>query len=319
MFNNCSNPLRWCCIYSRKNKMKKVLVTGCCGFIGSHLCDELVKEFYVIGVDNLSLGSLKNIEHLKKNFEFHEVDILGKEFRTIFQSYKFEAVFHLAANSDISKGDPERDFKDTLSSTLVVLENCRMKGIKDFIFTSSGAIYGESKKILKEDDGPLFPISHYGAAKLSSEAFISAYSSMYDIQAWICRLPNVIGPRMTHGCIYDFKNRLKINPKLLTVKGDGTQTKPYMYVKDTVDAILFIWRNAPDMLNYYNLAGIGQTSVKEIAEIVAGDTDIVYQGGDRGWKGDIPTYNCETSKLGLLGWVPRRTSTAAVKLTMKKL
>ena len=81
-----------CSLFIAEVQMKKVLVTGCCGFIGSHLCDELVKEFYVIGVDNLSLGSLKNIEHLKKNFEFHEVDILGKEFRTIFQSYKFEAV-----------------------------------------------------------------------------------------------------------------------------------------------------------------------------------------------------------------------------------
>ena len=297
--------------------MKKVLITGAAGFIGSHLCDELTKNFHVIGVDNLSLGSLNNIKHLKDNFEFIEIDILHKDFRSIFNKHRFEAVFHLAANSDISKGDPQDDFRNTLSTTLVLLENCHLKGVNQFIFTSSGAIYGEQKKILKEDDGPLLPISHYGAAKLSSEAFISSYSFMYDIQSWILRFPNVIGPRMTHGCIYDFKNRLKINPKLLTVKGDGNQTKPYMYVKDTVNALLFAWGNAKDKVNYFNLAGIGETSVKDIAEMVAGGTPIVYKGGDRGWKGDIPRYFCETSKLGKLGWVCPRSSDEAVKLTIK--
>ena len=194
-----------------------------------------------------------------------------------------------------------------------------MRNIKQFIFTSSGAVYGETHKTLKENDGPLFPISHYGAAKLSSEAFISSYSSMYGIQSWICRLPNVIGERMTHGAIFDFKNRLKVAPNILQVYGDGSQTKPYMYVKDCVDAILFIWKNAKERLNYFNLSGVGQTSVKEIAEMVAGDAQVVYKGGDRGWNGDVPYYNCDVSKLSQLGWVPKRDSLDAVKLTIKKL
>ena len=136
---------------------------------------------------------------------------------------------------------------------------------------------------------------------------------MYDIKAWLCRLPNVVGERMTHGCIHDFKDRLKVAPKILQVFGDGSQTKPYMYVKDCVDAMVFIWQNAKDRINYFNLSGIGQTSVKKIAELVAGDAEIVYQGGDRGWNGDSPYYSCSVDKLKKLGWTPKRNSLEAIK------
>ena len=298
----------------------KILVTGCCGFIGSHVCDRLVKDNQVVGIDNLSLGKKENINHLRSNkrFTFHQVEILDhKAFENVFRIHSIDCIFHLAANSDISKGSPERDFRDTLSTTLVMLDKCHVRGIKQLVFTSSGSIYGETKRECKEDDGPLLPISHYAAAKLSSEAFISSYSSMYGIQAWICRLPNVVGERMTHGCIYDFKSRLKIMPKTLQVYGNGNQTKPYMYVKDCVDAIVFIWKNAKDKVNYFNISGIGQTSVREIAELVAGKADIVYQGGDRGWNGDVPYYHCSIDKLKELGWEPKRTSLEAIKLAIK--
>lgn len=302
---------------------KKVLVTGAAGFIGSHLCERLLKDYRVIGVDNLSLGKKENISHLKGNdFKFYHVEILDpKEFEQVFRIHSFDAIFHLAANSDISNPDPKKDFQNTLSTTLVLLEKCRIRGIKEFIFTSSGAVYGETKKIVKEDDGPLFPISHYGACKLSSEAFISSYSSLYGIQSWICRLPNVIGERVTHGVIFDFIKQLR-NSNELHVLGNGEQSKPYMYVKDCVDAMVFIWQNAKDRINYYNLSGLGETKVKDIAEMVSkalGSEKITYQERDRGWDGDIPYYKCEVSKLGLLGWVPKRTSDDAVKLTIKKL
>jgi len=298
----------------------KILVTGAAGFIGSHLCDRLIKEHQVVGIDNLSLGRKENINHLRssKCFTFHEVDIIShKDFENIFRIHSIDAIFHLAANSDISKGDPEKDFRDTLSTTLVILDKCRVRGIKQLIFPSSGSVYGETKRKLKEDDGPLLPISHYAAAKLSSEAFISAYSAMYNIQSWICRLPNVVGERMTHGAIFDFKNRLKVTSNILQVYGDGNQTKPYMYVKDCVDAMIFIWRNAKERINYFNLSGVGQTSVKEIAQLCAGDAKIIYKGGDRGWNGDVPFYDCDITKLTELGWEPKRTSIEAVKLAIK--
>ena len=94
-------------------------------------------------------------------------------------------------------------------------------------------------------------MSNYGAAKLASEAFISAFSSMYNIQTWIARFPNVVGERFTHGVIYDFIHKLQKNPNVLTVLGDGEQIKPYLYVKDLIGGILFICKNSHEEINIF--------------------------------------------------------------------
>ena len=112
--------------------------------------------------------------------------------------------------------------------------------MKNIVFASSSAIYGDSAALLGEDHGPLFPVSHYGAAKLASEAFISSFVENYGLKAWICRFPNVVGERTTHGILHDFIKKLLKDPYRLEVLGDGNQNKPYLYVKDLVDAILFL-------------------------------------------------------------------------------
>lgn len=302
----------------------KILITGAAGFIGSHLCDVLVKDYKVVGIDNLSLGKRENVKHLltNKNFFFHQCDILDpKEFENIFRVHSIDAIFHLAANSDISNPDPKKDFQNTLSTTLVVLEKCRIRGIKQLVFTSSGSVYGDIRKPAKENYGPLLPISAYAASKLSSEAFISFYSDYYGIQSWILRLPNVIGPRLTHGAVLDFMNKLKMNPGILRVLGNGTQKKSYMYVSDFVEAMLFIWQNSKNQVNIFNLMGNGQTSVKEIAEMTAEKfgkhTEIIYGESDRGWKGDVPYYDCDISKLKKLGWSTQMTSNGAILKTLQ--
>jgi len=297
--------------------MKKILVSGCAGFIASHLAEKLLEEYKVVGIDNLSLGKKENIYHLRSNpnFTFHVCEILNpKELENIFRIHSFDSIFHLAACSDISKGIPLHDLQNTFATTYALLEKCRIRGIKEFLFTSSGAVYGETNEAVKENYGPLLPISHYGAAKLASEAFISSYSSMYGIKSWLLRLPNVVGERMTHGAIFDFKNQIKNGAKELHVLGDGSQTKPYMYVKDLIDAMIFIYKNANEQINYFNIAGKGRTSVKEIAEMFG--VPVNYSGGDRGWVGDSPQYDCDISKLKVLGWVPKRNSIEAVKKTI---
>jgi UDP-glucose 4-epimerase len=305
-----------------------ILITGGAGFIGSHLCDELIEQSHsVIAVDNLILGREENIAHLlvHPNFKFIKGDILDTEFfDTVFAENKIDIVFHMAANSDIRKGgqNPLVDYQLTFMTTFNVLQCMKKYNVKQLIFASTSAIYGETTDLLSEDYGPLLPVSNYGANKLASEAYISAFSANYDIQTWITRFPNVVGERFTHGVIYDFVKKLKINPKKLEVLGNGEQYKPYMYVKDLVSGIIYVWKNSRERLNIYNLGVESRTKVKEIAQMVIeelkSDANIVYTGGDRGWIGDVPEFKYDLSKIHKLGWYAQYASDEAVRISVKK-
>jgi UDP-glucose 4-epimerase len=134
----------------------------------------------------------------------------------------------------------------------------------------------------------------------------------------------VVGERATHGVIYDFLRKLEKNPAELEVLGDGNQTKPYLYVADLIDAILLAWEKSTAPLAVYHAAGIGSTSVREIAEIVVAaagnqNTRICYTGGDRGWPGDVPKFRYDISRLQALGWRPNRHSTEAVRFAVDRI
>jgi UDP-glucose 4-epimerase len=305
-----------------------ILVTGGAGFIGSHLCDALYKRgHHITVVDNLVLGRKENIAHLfnKKDFLFIEEDLLHKEaMRLIFKVGNFDMVYHLAANSDIQKGgeNPMVDYNLTFNTTFNVLQLMNEFGIKKLFFASTSAIYGETYDILSEDYGPLKPVSNYGAGKLASEAFISAFSSTYKIQTWITRFPNVVGERFTHGVIYDFINKLQQNPSELEVLGNGEQCKPYVYVKDLVEGILYVIDHSSEMYNVYMLGSDTRTKVKDIASMVIEemglDALIRYTGGKRGWIGDVPEFRYDLTKVNNLGWHATYNSNDSVRLAIQK-
>jgi UDP-glucose 4-epimerase len=138
------------------------------------------------------------------------------------------------------------------------------------------------------------------------------------------RFPNVVGERATHGVIYDLLRKLKSDRSKIEVLGDGTQSKPYLYVRDLIDAMLTAWDKAEEPFAVYHAAGIGNTSVREIAEIVVAaagrtDTRVVFTGGDRGWPGDVPRFRYDTSRLQALGWQPQRGSTDAVRHAVERI
>jgi UDP-glucose 4-epimerase len=305
-----------------------ILITGGAGFIGSHLCDALLKENHnIVVVDNLILGRIENISHLSATEKFHfiEEDILNiDKMREIFKEQSFDMVFHLAANSDIQKGgnDPEVDYNLTFKTTFTVLQCMKEFDVKKLFFASTSAIYGETTDNLTENFGPLQPVSNYGAGKLASEAFISAFSATYNIQTWITRFPNVVGERFTHGVIFDFINKLKANPQELIVLGNGEQNKPYLYVKDLVEGILFVCNNTHERFNVYNLGSYSRTKVKEIAQMVIEEMElnasIKYTGGDRGWIGDVPEFKYDLSKINELGWVAKINSNDSVRIAIQK-
>jgi UDP-glucose 4-epimerase len=308
-----------------------ILITGGAGFIGSHLCDALLSDNknHVTVIDNLSLGKVGNIEHLINNnrFVFIHDDIFNeKGLSELFETSKFEIVFHLAANSDIaiSHSRPDTDLNSTFLTTYKVLEMMRTHGVKKIVFASTSAIYGNPYgQKLSENFGPLLPVSHYGACKLASEAIISSFGENYGIQAWIVRFPNVVGERATHGAIFDFINKANANPVFLEVLGDGEQNKPYVYVKDLVDAILFIQSNTENRINLYNVGVDSRTKVKEIARIVLEETglsrEIRFTGGSTGWVGDVPEFEYDLDKIHKLGWRAKYSSTEAVQEAVRQI
>jgi UDP-glucose 4-epimerase len=310
--------------------MKTMLVTGGAGFIGSHLCDVLLALGHnVIAVDNLYLGCMENISLAEKspNFKFIKADILDEtSLEKVFIEYKFDTVFHLAANSDIARSfaDTSVDLNLTFMTTFRVLDAMRTHDVKKIVFSSTSAIYGQTGgKAVAEEYGPLFPASHYGAGKLASEGFIASFVENYGFKAWITRFPNVCGERTTHGVLHDFIAKLRDNPNELEVLGDGTQAKPYLYVKDLINAILFIYDNTDDKINVFNIGAEGQTRVSDIARMVIDSmglsAKIHYTGGDRGWIGDVPKFVYNLDKIHSLGWHATKNSNQAVQYAINAI
>jgi UDP-glucose 4-epimerase len=308
-----------------------ILVTGGAGFIGSHLCDVLIKDESnkITVLDNLSLGRLENIKHLADDsrFAFVKGDILDSDlFADLFSNSAFDIVFHLAANSDIaiSHQKPQVDLESTFLTTFRVLDMMRQHQVKSLVFASTSAIYGDpANHKLTENFGPLLPVSHYGAGKLASEAFISSFAENYGIQAWITRFPNVVGERATHGAIFDFIRKAQSDQADLEVLGNGEQNKPYVYVKDLVNALVYVWKNSSQKINLYNIGVDSRTKVSQIARIVLEELgsakEIRYTGGTQGWVGDVPQFEYDLTKIHNLGWKAGLTSDESVRKSVQEI
>ena len=309
--------------------MRNVLVAGGAGFIGSHLCDALLaRGDRVFCLDNLSRGTLSNLETAlaRPNFSFEQIDVADAQTLEAFmRNAKIDYVFHLAANSDIqaSARNPQIEFSATLTTTWSILSAMRSVGVKQLFFASTSAVYGEQgEKESREEDAPA-PISYYGAAKASSEATIRAFCHMNEIDACVFRFANVIGPRLTHGVIFDFVKKLTADPTTLKVLGDGSQTKPYIYVDDLIRAIVTLHDRVKGM-DVYNVGVETSSSVSFIAELVreemkALQARIEYGTEKIGWKGDVPRFRFDLSKIHATGWRAERTSDEAVRQTVREV
>lgn len=307
----------------------KYFVTGGAGFIGSNMVDRLLSEpeNEVIAYDNFSTGRREFLEEALKNprFTLIEGDTLDLDFLT--KSMKgVDFVFHFAANADVRMGTehPRKDLEQNTIATYNVLEAMRANGVRRIGFSSTGSVYGEAEVIPTPENAP-FPIqtSLYGASKLACEGLLGAYAEGFDFQVYIFRFVSILGERYTHGHVFDFVKKLNNDPTKLHILGNGKQRKSYLYVKDCMEAILTVIRNADEKVNIFNL-GTDQycevnDSVGWICNKLGVTPEFTYAGGERGWIGDNPFIYLDTKKVRSLGWAPKATIEEGVVKTVEYL
>jgi UDP-glucose 4-epimerase len=149
---------------------------------------------------------------------------------------------------------------------------------------------------------------------------------MFGLVARVFRFANVVGPRQTHGVGYDFIRRLKNDPAVLRILGDGTQKKSYIHVDDVLEAILLVAAKATKPYEVFNVATEDYVTVRQIADLAVATVGLRpdqvrydFTGGDRGWKGDVPIVRFDCSKIKALGWRNRRSSAEALSDAMEAM
>ncbi|WP_298967623.1 NAD-dependent epimerase/dehydratase family protein [uncultured Methylobacterium sp.] len=315
--------------------MRHHAVTGGAGFIASTLIDRLLATGdRVLALDDQSRGRRAHVDRFagRPGFRFVAVDCadLAAYRAAMVEAHAaqpIDEVWHLAANSDIPAGiaDPTIDRDGTFLTTFNTVLILRDLAIPALRFASSSAIYGDlGEAAIREEAGPLEPISNYGAMKLASEAQIRAAVEAFLPRADIFRFPNVVGVPATHGVMLDFVRKLKATPAALDILGDGTQRKAYLHVEELVEAMLFIRDRAPARYNVYNIGprddGI---AVSEIAGLVRDRVSpaaaLRFGESARGWVGDVPRFRYDTGRLTALGWHPTLDSRAAIRRALDEI
>lgn len=222
----------------------RALVTGGAGFIGSHLTDRLLADGNAVCVvDDLSTGSASNVPTGAKA-GFERVDICDVDaLREIVAHFKPEVVFHLAAQTDVRRSirEPDFDARVNVLGALNVLRAAVAAGARRIVYASSAAVYGDPERLPVSEADRTHPISEYGASKLAFEHYLSAHGARGLIEYAVLRFANVYGPRQRGdgeaGVVAIFTQRMLAGAPV-TIFGDGTKTRDYVYVADVVEATL---------------------------------------------------------------------------------
>ncbi len=306
---------------------KNIIITGVAGMIGSNLLKKINNNNIVYGIDNLFLGKISFIDTQKKNFFFYNSD-LSFEFPKIINKIKFiDEIWLLSANSDILKGNKNLniDLNNTFLSIVNTLNKLDSKISKNtkIIFSSSSAIYGTSKNIINEKCLNFNPESNYGIMKLSAENFIKYFCRKKNCKYIIFRFPNVVGNNLTHGILYDFNKKRKKKNKIFNVLGNGKQKKPYAFVSEIVDCMLYINSKIKKNISINIGPSDRGITVKEVVEIFIKKFGIkkkvIYQKSEKGWDGDVVRYRYSTALLNRLGFKFKLNSRQAIIKTLDHL
>jgi len=303
-----------------------ILITGGAGFIGTRLAERLLERGETVKIfDDLSSGSITNLSKLTitGGAEFVKGDIRDAA-SVAAASGGCDLIYHLAAQSSvpISTEQPRLDLDVNVMGTFNVLEAARKGGCK-VVFTSSSVVYGNAARIPTPEDAPLLPGSLYAASKMAAEGYCRVYSELFDVPAVILRLFNVYGPGTSKGVMIDLYRKLLRDSRKLELLGSGKQTKDYVYIDDTVEALLLAPHGARGAgTGVYNI-GMGESyNVTELAGLMfellgLGGVEVTIKGGES-WPGDVEFTQADIGRAEReIGWKPKTGIREGVAMTLE--
>ncbi|MHC4756626.1 MAG: GDP-mannose 4,6-dehydratase [Planctomycetota bacterium] len=254
----------------------KILVTGAAGFIGSHLCERLLKQGQtVVGVDNFDefydpQVKRKNIAGCLEsgNFDLIVADIRDSKAMDELVRGGFDVIVHLAARAGVrpSIEQPMLYNDVNINGTMVLLKAAKDNSIKKFVFASSSSVYGNNKKVpFSEDDNVDFPISPYAATKKACELICHTYFHLYDISMTCLRFFTVYGPRQRPDLAIHKFAKLIEQDKPIPVYGDGTMMRDFTYISDIIDGVVA----AIEKCDGYNIYNLGESRPIKVNDLIA--------------------------------------------------
>ena len=283
---------------------KKVVVTGGAGFIGSHLCEELVAlRAHVVSVDDYSAGHARNVDFLRGHDHFQAVraDVCDRAALAPVVA-DADVIFHNAASKkNVCLIDPQKDLRVNGGGTLNLLELAREHRVRKFVHASTGSVYGEPTIFPTNEDHPLRPVSYYGVSKLAGERYVDVFHRLYGMDTTILRYFHVYGPRQESnefGGVVSIFLRNILERKPLTIFGDGTQERSFTWVKDLVRANLAAAVRPESNGAVYNAASGIQVTILDLArrmvEMMQADAPIVHGPP---LVGDIMHFDVDNSRI----------------------
>ncbi|MCD6366182.1 MAG: NAD-dependent epimerase/dehydratase family protein [Bacteroidales bacterium] len=259
--------------------MRKILITGGAGFIGSSLADELIKdpENYVVIADNLLTGDKRKLPSADfTNWKYIEADVNYRdEITSIMTSFQFDYIFHYAAMVGVLKtlNDPIGVLRD-IDGFKNILETAKNTAVKRVYFSSSSEVYGEPVEFPQnEKTTPLNSRLPYAIVKNVGEAFLRSYHQKYGLEFTILRFFNTYGPKQSKNFVISKFLYAALNNQDITIYGDGSQTRTFCYIDDNINVSLAIFKERLFVNDVVNIGNDNEIPIIDLAKIILKLTD----------------------------------------------
>ena len=287
------------------------LVTGGAGFIGSHICEELIEQGKrVVCLDNFVAGKEENVAHLIDNPGFSLVRADVSSLEEIQPHFKgLDVVFHNAASKNtVCRVDPRVDLDVNAWGAWCVAEAARLEGVQKVVHASTGSVYGELVRSPQDEEHPLAPRSFYGTSKLAGESYLRAFSAYYpeDFRYSVIRYFHVYGPRQDSGewgGVIPIFIRRALAGEPLVIYGDGSQVRSFTFVRDDVEANICLANSSAADGEAFNAASGIRVTILELAHLILdalGKEDLPIRFED--WRpGDVRDFHVDNRKIKDVG------------------